>query len=355
MSLFQSVIAFGLSVFILSAVAPVSLDSSSDSSQSGGITLVNYCTNIEKCIKEKSFSKAANLLKSAIAEHGKDAKLMELKKKWIEADYRNNVINSQSIKKQYDRLPDTKKCDPGQLSNESLTYILERLKYYRRLAGVNDSCKFDINLNKKAQSAALMMEANQKLSHAPGRQWKCYNKDGEIAASKSNLSLGYGSVDALTGQITDDGAGNQACGHRRWILNPLNRVFGLGSTDDAMCLYVIDTDLNQRTSKDTHPVMWPSADYFPLKLAPNRWSFSLSDADFTKANVTVMKGKANVPLKKESVFIGYAMNTLVWQMNGNQDAGQTYDVKINNVIVVNDRGKRVQKTFTYKVMLLDIK
>lgn len=355
MSLLQSGIVFGLAIFILSAVPPGPLDRTTNSGQSDGITLVNYCTNIEKCIKERSFSKAANLLKSAIVEHGKDVKLMELKKKLIESDYRNNVINSQTIKKQYDRIPDIKKCDPGQLSKESLSYIIERLKYYRRLAGVNDSCKFDVDLNKKAQAAALMMEANQQLSHAPGKHWKCFNKDGAIAASKSNLSLGYGSVDALTGQITDDGSGNQACGHRRWILNPLNRVFGLGSTDDAMCLYVIDTDLNQRTLKDTHPVMWPSADYFPLKLAPNRWSFSLSDADFTKANVTVMKGKVNVTLKKESVFVGYAMNTLVWQMIGTQEAGQTYEVKINNVILVNDRGKRVQKTFTYKVMLLDIK
>lgn len=240
------------------------------------------------------------------------------------------------------------------MSKESLTHILERLKYYRRLAGVNDSCKLDIELNKKAQAAALMMEANQQLSHAPGKNWKCFNKEGALAASKSNLSLGYGSVDALTGQITDDGSGNQACGHRRWILNPLNSVFGVGSTEDAMCLYVIDTDLNQKFVKDTQPVMWPAADYFPLKLSPKRWSFSLAAADFSKSTVSVMKGKLNVQIKKESVFVGYALNTLVWQVMGTQEAGQTYEVKISNVSVVNEKGKRVNKSFTYKVMLLDI-
>lgn len=57
------------------------------------------------------------------------------------------------------------------------------------MAGVPATVKFNSTLSKKAQRAALMMAANQDLSHFPPAGWKCYAKDGAEAAGNSNLSL----------------------------------------------------------------------------------------------------------------------------------------------------------------------
>jgi len=63
-----------------------------------------------------------------------------------------------------------------------------------------------------------MMDANNSLNHNPPTSWTCYSAGGAEAASHSNLSLGYNTTSAVTGQMNDDGSNNYFCGHRRWIL-----------------------------------------------------------------------------------------------------------------------------------------
>ena len=88
--------------------------------------------------------------------------------------------------------------------------------------------------NEKCQAAALMMHAEEHLSHQPGSNFQCFSKEGQQAAGMSNLSLGYGGIPALLGQVYDSGSSNGSVGHRRWVLTPYRRLYGMGSTDDAM-------------------------------------------------------------------------------------------------------------------------
>lgn len=300
---------------------------------------------------------ALEMLDQTQASNGEDAKLMSLKRDLIIKDYKKNyALDTLSQTGLFSKPPAS--CFAGKLSEKSKKVVLNRINYFRRLAGIYDSCSFDPALSEMAQKAAFMMDVNDRLNHYPASSWKCYSKEGAQAAGKSNLSLGYGFLDALEGQIDDDGSGNEAVGHRRWILNPENARFGFGSTLKAMCLYVVDTDLGNKykTNFDkSKAVCWPAKDYFPIDLVPVRWSFSLADADFKNAQVTVKVNGVKQNCKKEKVFIGYALNSLVWSLTGAINAESTYEVTISNVKVLDSKMKPVNKTFTYKVIPISIR
>lgn len=314
-------------------------------------------TLASKMLKDKKYTECAILLRKSLSQFPGNAELLDLKKQLVTEDYRENVLKASekyNTSLYFDKKPDPSKCEPGIVSRVGHADMLARMIYARRLAGIYDSCAFDPDFNSKCQKAALMMDANDKLDHAPTIAWKCYSKEGMMAAGCSNLSLGYSFTEALMGQLLDDGSGNTACGHRRWILNPHNTVFGHGSTENAMSLGVFGTGNSKLQRKitfnDSQFVSWPAADYFPADLVPLRWSFSLEKADFKQAKVEVRTGNKMIRTDKETVATGFGLNTIVWTLNEKPQAGKTYIVTISNVLL-----GRVRKSFTYNVSLLDIK
>lgn len=310
--------------------------------------------SIKAAIDNARYTEAGTSIRKALIAYPANVELLKLKRQWVLADYKAQVSSQSELSLVLDRKTSPAKCDAGIVNAASDNSFIQRINYVRRLAGMYDSCVLDPVLNKKAQQAAYMMDVNSQLSHAPKTSWKCYTKDGALAAGSSNLSLGYNFLDALMGQLEDDGANNGAVGHRRWILNPTNHVFGHGSTDNAMCLYVFGSS-NKTLQKtllfpDSQFVAWPSADYFPNAMVPHRWSFSYKDAEFDQAVVTV--NAAGKPLKvvKEKPEYGYALNTLVWQMPAAVSVNVAYTVRISNVKIYNPSISKYQyKTFTYTV------
>lgn len=309
---------------------------------------------VQSAIATSKFTQASNDLRKFMRMYPANSELLKLKRQLVLADYKANVVAQNAIVLVMERNKNSSKCDPGKVTAESDKQLLQRINYVRRLAGLYDSCVFDPNLNRKAQYAAYLMDVNNQLSHAPSSSWKCFTKEGAITAGSSNLSLGYGFIEAFMGQLEDDGLGNDMVGHRRWILNSENNVFGHGSTDNAMCLYVIGT-FNKSLSKsislpDTQFIAWPSEDYFPLSMVPERWSFSLKGAEFEQATVTVNAAGKPMKVVKEKPAYGYAMNTLVWKVPGVASINVAYSVKIKNVKVYNtDLGKYQMKSFNYTV------
>jgi hypothetical protein len=98
-------------------------------------------------------------------------------------------------------------------------------------------------------------------------------------------------------------------------------------------------------------VAWPSADYFPLAIAPNRWSFSLDGADFKGVNISVTCNGVPMRVNLEKQVQGYALNTIVWTLDKLPVKDQVYLVKVSNVLNKNNE----KKNFSYKVVFLDIK
>lgn len=320
----------------------------------------NYIKKLETELKNKHFSSFSVNIRKALSIFPNDPKLLALKKEYIIKDYINykHKVFYSTQDSLFTKKPDYSKCYAGTVSDRGNNVVIETINYCRRLAGINDSCVLDPDLNKKCQAAALMMSANGDLNHHPPKSWKCYTQIGYDAASSSNLSLGHAFEEAVLGQMEDFGSNNYSCGHRRWILNPYNTVFAHGSTEGATSIWSFGSSNIKLKKTVTYnvntPVCWPASDYFPSNLMAERWSFSLSSADFNSAKVSVTENGKPIKVKIEPISNGYGQNTLVFIPEISKSEGKIYTVTITNVMVFVDYGSSVSKNFTYKVMPLKI-
>jgi hypothetical protein len=258
---------------------------------------------------------------------------------------------------------DVSSCDPGSTSDAYKQAVLTRINYFRAMAGVPATISLNASYNNKAQQAALMMAAENNLSHTPNTSWACYTANGAEAASHSNLSLGNAGYDAVFSQMRDNGSNNAPVGHRRWLLFPQTQEMGTGSIPatsnhtSANDVWVIDSHLS-----DSRPitreafVSWPPAGYTPASLAFNRWSFSWPQANFSSATVemTRLDNSTSEPLVIEhrSAGSGIGESTIVWDpgnidsSNVNEDT--SWEITISNFVV-----NGIAKTESYQVTLFD--
>ncbi|MBC8046307.1 MAG: hypothetical protein H7Y00_05890, partial [Fimbriimonadaceae bacterium] len=314
---------------------------------------------VEKLIAEKKFIESGKIINEYIQKYPDSDQWKYVLRKWVIADYNENYIASEIGYNEFTINSNTEICFAGKLPDAMQQKFLQRLNYVRRIAGIYEPCKLDEKYNAPAQKAAFMMSANSMLSHGPPDTWKCYSKEGALGASHSNLSLGYNAVDALMGQVDDDGSGNESVGHRRWILNPNNFIFGHGSTYDAMALYVFGTDGDNEKIFDQYKqkfITWPPAGYCPENFITGRWSFSLYNADFSKATVELICNGEKIPLTILESQYGYGQTTLVWEISNipwRFEEETTYTVIIKNVPVGYD--DTPAKTFKYTVTFLPMR
>ncbi len=239
-------------------------------------------------------------------------------------------------------------CLAGTISTTAQTRTFNRINYYRTLCGLS-SVSYDSQYDAACQDAALMMRANNALNHAPPTTWVCYSANGGTAAGNANLALGAQSSTAVDLYMNEAGVGNEAVGHRRWILYPIASKFGHGATTNSDILWVFGTNSNPQ---NTTFVAYPSAGYFPATLIPNsgRWSFSKNGAIFSSAAVTMTDNAgANVPVSIESIAVGYGLNSIIFKPASiitNSAVDLTYTVNLTNVLVNN-----TPQNFSYKVIV----
>lgn len=256
-------------------------------------------------------------------------------------------------------------CVAGTTSETFKKAVLTRINYYRAMVGVPATVTFDPTNNAKAQQAALMMSANNALSHTPPTTWNCYTLDGATAAGNSNISLGHNGWDAVDGQIRDNGTSNTAAGHRRWLLLPQAQVMGTGDVAasgtyrpaNAIWVPLSAGTAIRPTTRDTF-VAWPTKGYNPYNLVPIRWSFAYPNGNFANATVTMTQAGIAVPVTIDSRVTGYGENTIVWRPNNlvadnavawpKPTTDTSYQVTVSNVII-----NGVATTFTYTVTVFD--
>jgi hypothetical protein len=224
-------------------------------------------------------------------------------------------------------------CVAGAPSQQAQAATLSAINYFRRMEGLTE-VTFDPALSAKAQYAALIMAAQNDLSHNPPSSWPCWTQTGHDAAGASNLALGTAAADAILLYMSDGGVSSAA--HRRWVLYPPERTMGSGSTDRSNALYVS----GEQDSSDTGPsfVAYPPAGDFPAQLEPEgMWSISIpGDVDFSQATVTVVSSGHSIPVTLTPVSDGYGNDTLMWSFKTGFQPGPTdraYNVSVKNVSV----------------------
>jgi hypothetical protein len=243
-------------------------------------------------------------------------------------------------------------CQPGTTSNAFKQAVLDRLNSYRTLVRLPDVVLTGDSRAADVQNAALMFSANSDLDHFPPNTWACYTSSGANGASHANIALGMTGFDAIDGYMDDFGVGNEAVGHRRWILFPPQAVVatgdvpaGAGPSSNALWT------LGPFGTRPATPngTAWPPRGYVPWDMLPatsNRWSFSYPNATFA-GGVTVNGAAATLEPQSQ----GYGDNTIVFRPNGISYARPTGDIRYD--IVVGGVGNAPSTSYSYSVTVID--
>ena len=239
-------------------------------------------------------------------------------------------------------------CDPGDISGDGRDNALRLFNLYRWLADL-PPVETSAERNQQAQACALMMDANNDLSHEPPENWTCYTDLGAQGARTSNISSGPGvmSVDLY---MLD--TGNESThGHRRIILANWLGPIGLGSTgrNGASCMQ----NLGGTGDADKEWVAWPPAGVFPIQAyspgfssySDTGWSIQSESMDVREAHVTVRAGGSELTVNVTPLTGNYGSTTGVRIVPSGWDveAGQTYSVDVSGV----------ESPFSYELTLVD--
>ena len=176
----------------------------------------------------------------------------------------------------------------GALSEAAISAALSEVNFIRYLASL-EPIEADERLNELSQYGALLMAANQSLSHEPekpsGMDEDLYQRGAEAAASCNLILLNWSEPDILSEAVRqfarDDGGANRfILGHRRWLLYPHMQYAGFGLAQDEegrsyAAMYVMDAS---RENAEYDMIAWPSAGAFPAEYmsAETPWSLSLN-------------------------------------------------------------------------------
>jgi uncharacterized protein YkwD len=182
-------------------------------------------------------------------------------------------------------------CDAGAIAPAAHEDAIRRLNLYRWLAGQSPVTVSDANA-RLAQSAALMMNANQALNHAPPTSWKCHSREGAQAAGSSNLALGIRTAaEAIDLYVADNGV--DSLGHRRWALHPDLGEVGIGHYGTGNAMWVFG---RQSGALQPEFVTYPATGVVPAaSVFSTKWSFARKQLGQGRLSVRVAKVGASGP------------------------------------------------------------
>lgn len=202
----------------------------------------------------------------------------------------------------YLQVPDTVSFDPiGSLTPEAENAAIAYLNFIRAVAGLDGVTIFDL-YTLRAQNAALLLAANDSITHdparAPGMSEGLY-ESAHLGAKECNLvrfnwDRAQILIDAISYFVRDDGDANLAeLSHRRWLLNPCmaETGFGLAKSASGMsyaAMYAVDTGNADAAWRD---IAWPCGGAFPVELMRRdlAWSVSLNESiyDLSASDIRV--------------------------------------------------------------------
>lgn len=249
----------------------------------------------------------------------------------------------------------TASCHPGTNSIAYQQATEATINWYREMTGL-PPITLDPALDAEALAAALIMQANNTLTHYPSSDLACWTPEGADGAGSSNLALGAAGPRSIALYIEDPGASNTPVGHRRWILYPPMATMGSGSTSWANALKVFGGP-GQWGARPAGPewVSWPPEGYVPQATTYPRWSLarnSAPGADFSAATVTMHDGAQEIPVIQHPVSNGYGDNTIVWEPQGLSFspgmADRTFTITVSGIRVA---GSAI--THRYQVTVID--
>jgi uncharacterized protein YkwD len=230
----------------------------------------------------------------------------------------------------------TATCTAGDMAADARANALRLVNLYRWLAALAPVTT-DPAHDAEDQACALMMRANNMISHMPPTTWLCYTAAGADGASNSNVSSGP-AVSSVDLYMTDPG-NPTTIGHRRWLLSNSLGPIGIGGTDRSSCLWTLTG-----TGKAGKPWMaWPPAGIVPVQAVfsggtkggadTTGWSVESDSINLANAQVTVTLDGANMPVTVTQLLGGYGSKYAIsfLPMGWTTQANKTYSVAITGI------------------------
>jgi uncharacterized protein YkwD len=227
----------------------------------------------------------------------------------------------------------TATCTTGDMSADARANALRLVNLYRWLAAL-PPVTTDPAHDAEDMACALMMRANNMISHTPPTTWLCYTAAGADGASNSNVSGGP-AVSSVDLYMTDPG-NPTTIGHRRWLLSNSLGPIGIGGTDRSSCLWTLTG-----TGKAGKPWMaWPPAGIVPVQAVfaggtkggadTTGWSVESDTINLANAQVTVTLDGANMPVTVAQLLGGYGSKYAISfiPMGWTTQPNKTYSVAI---------------------------
>ncbi len=250
----------------------------------------------------------------------------------------------------YDTKPSTSApYSTGKVKDTALQAAVNRLNALRRIAGI-PAVTLDAALCQNAQYGAVVMAANNQLSHSPGRPAgmdQAFYKLGYDACGSSNIYMGRILTYAVDGFMDDsDGSNVSRLGHRRWQLNPVMGKIGFGCAGNYCAEKVFDTS---GAGCDFDYISWPASGNFPSDLFNRNqaWSVALnSDVYASPGGVSVtlsgggrswsFQGKGYTASSSGKYFNVNTQNygglpCIIFRPDGVEDYSGTYTVSIGGL------------------------
>lgn len=231
-------------------------------------------------------------------------------------------------------------CVAGDMDATGRGNALKLINLYRFLADL-PAVTTDPTRNQKAQECALMMDAENRLSHTPDAGQACYTVGGAEAAGKSNICSGR-AVGCIDMYMSDYGTGNAASlGHRRWFLNNALGPVGIGGTTGGSCHWVIGGSGNAGKAWTAYPPPGPvPLEAIAIPTLPSSysvdvtgWSLQSESINLANAQVTVTDNGADKPVTvtQLNAYFGSRYAIRFNPQGWTSQAGHTYRVSVTNI------------------------
>ncbi|WP_188577211.1 hypothetical protein P7L64_22215 [Tistrella bauzanensis] len=272
------------------------------------------------------------------------------------------------VKAIFDQAADLARCEPGRLKPAERQQVLDQLNHVRALHRL-PPVRYEPADDRLTTAAALIMAANDTLTHTPTPAMLCWTVEGAEGADVSNLGKERDWTDMgdAVPNVRPSGVANwlvdqdvTILGHRRWLLMPALDSVSYGRTignppgpptnRQVSAEAIRVTGRRQDISRlGTEVIAYPIGDY-PRQLFPSddvALSVSiLADrsphggngrgvVDFDRALIRVM-GPDGVALPVRDVGQDYEpfglANVLYWKLSGVQP-GVRYQVEIRDIRV----------------------
>ncbi len=214
------------------------------------------------------------------------------------------------------------KCLCGQLDSDIYKKAEDRINFFRIVSGLNE-VKLNPKFNLDAQNAALLVNANNQLTHYPKIDMKCYSKSAANGCIKSCLGFTdfkyFPETSFITGFIQDYGANNYFVGHRKWLLYTKLIEFGYGATDRSEAILTAN-GVTYDSIDVPEFIAYPWNGYVPINLIFPKWSFSIPQnniVDFNQTTISMFDSKGKViKIEKLKEYKSYLDHTIVWTATG---------------------------------------